>query len=221
MDMRMPEMDGLDATRAIRALGGPRAATPIIALTANAFPDDMKACRDAGMNEFIPKPIRRKTLVEKLSVLLVTRLLATGDKTPRLGSAAPIDRAATLPADVALTDLGPILDRAIFDELADDISAEGVRATLDVFTADTVARLALLRQLSCDTDRARITLEAHTLNGASGLFGLRQLSHLAQALEHAAPVITPGEYSETIDRLDAAFKVARDVAERLYASVAA
>jgi signal transduction histidine kinase/DNA-binding NarL/FixJ family response regulator/HPt (histidine-containing phosphotransfer) domain-containing protein len=226
MDMRMPEMDGLDATRAIRALGGPRAATPIIALTANAFPDDMKACRDAGMNEFIPKPIRRKTLIEKLSVLLVTRLLvphaaAAGDKTPRLGLAAPIDRAATLPSDVALTDLGPILDRAIFDELADDISAEGVRATLDVFTADTAARLALLRQLSCDTDRARITLEAHTLKGASGLFGLRQLSHLAQALEHAAPVITPGEYSETIDRLDAAFKVARDVAERLYASVAA
>jgi CheY-like chemotaxis protein len=226
MDMRMPEMDGLDATRAIRALGGPRAATPIIALTANAFPDDMKACRDAGMNEFIPKPIRRKTLIEKLSVLLVTRLLvphaaAAGDKTPRLGLAAPIDRAATLPSDVALTDLGPILDRAIFDELADDISAEGVRATLDVFTADTAARLALLRQLSCDTDRARITLEAHTLKGASGLFGLRQLSHLAQALEHAAPVITPAEYSETIDRLDAAFKVARDVAERLYATVAA
>jgi HPt (histidine-containing phosphotransfer) domain-containing protein len=74
--------------------------------------------------------------------------------------------------------------------------------------------------LSCDTDRARIKLEAHALKSASGVFGLRQLSHLALALEHAAPE-TPAEYRETIDRLDAAFKVARGAAERLYATVAA
>ena len=46
MDMRMPEMDGLAATRAIRALGGAWAAIPIIALTANAFAEDVKACRE-------------------------------------------------------------------------------------------------------------------------------------------------------------------------------
>jgi hypothetical protein len=226
MDMRMPEMDGIDATRAIRALGGPRAATPIIALTANAFPDDVKACRDAGMDEFIAKPIRKKTLIEKLSVLLATRLLvpqAAGgaNKAPRRAVAPPIVRPGTPPAEVTPADLGPVVDRATFDELADEISAEGVRAALDVFTAETTARLALLRQLSCDTDRARIRLEAHTLKGASGLFGLCQLSQLARTLEHSAPVITPAEYCDAIDRLDAVFKVARDDAERLCATVAA
>ncbi len=74
MDMRMPEMDGLAATRAIRALGGPWATIPIIALTANAFADDVKACRDAGMDEFIAKPLRKKVLVEKLSMVLAHRL---------------------------------------------------------------------------------------------------------------------------------------------------
>jgi signal transduction histidine kinase/HAMP domain-containing protein/ActR/RegA family two-component response regulator len=74
MDMRMPEMDGLAATRAIRALGGPWSTIPIIALTANAFADDVKACRDAGMDEFIAKPLRKKVLVEKLSMVLAHRL---------------------------------------------------------------------------------------------------------------------------------------------------
>jgi signal transduction histidine kinase/AmiR/NasT family two-component response regulator len=73
MDMRMPEMDGLTATRAIRALGGPWSSIPIIALTANAFAEDVKACRDAGMDEFIAKPIRKKILLEKLADVSAAR----------------------------------------------------------------------------------------------------------------------------------------------------
>ena len=73
MDMRMPEMDGIEATRKIRALDGPRSGIPIIALTANAFADDIKACLDAGMNDFVAKPIRKKTLVEKLTKIVADR----------------------------------------------------------------------------------------------------------------------------------------------------
>ena len=70
MDMRMPEMDGLEATRAIRALGGAWSDIPIVALTANAFPEDVKECRDAGMNDFIAKPIRKKVLLERMAAML-------------------------------------------------------------------------------------------------------------------------------------------------------
>lgn len=66
MDVRMPDMDGLAATRAIRAQGGRFAALPIIALTANAFPEDVRICREAGMSDFIAKPLRKPALVAAL-----------------------------------------------------------------------------------------------------------------------------------------------------------
>ncbi|MDA9437424.1 hybrid sensor histidine kinase/response regulator [Bradyrhizobium sp. CCBAU 51627] len=66
MDVRMPDMDGLAATRAIRAEGGRFAALPIIALTANAFSDDVKVCRGAGMSDFLAKPLRKPALAAAL-----------------------------------------------------------------------------------------------------------------------------------------------------------
>ncbi|MES1148589.1 MAG: response regulator, partial [Bradyrhizobium guangdongense] len=65
-DGRMPDMDGHAATRAIRAQGGRFAALPIIALTANAFPEDVKICREAGMSDFLAKPLRKPALVAAL-----------------------------------------------------------------------------------------------------------------------------------------------------------
>ncbi|MFO1413367.1 MAG: response regulator [Burkholderiales bacterium] len=65
MDVQMPEMDGLQATRAIRALPG-HAETPIIAMTANVYDDDRAACRDAGMNDFLAKPTLPARLYEAM-----------------------------------------------------------------------------------------------------------------------------------------------------------
>lgn len=66
MDVHMPEMDGLEATRQIRALQGPKSRTPIIAVTANAMDDDRRRCLDAGMNDFVTKPIAPSALFEVL-----------------------------------------------------------------------------------------------------------------------------------------------------------
>ncbi|GMU60769.1 MAG: hypothetical protein AMXMBFR34_25320 [Myxococcaceae bacterium] len=57
MDLQMPEVDGLEATRRIRALSGRQGAVPVVAVTAAAFPEDFAACRAAGMNEVLAKPV--------------------------------------------------------------------------------------------------------------------------------------------------------------------
>ncbi|MCF0259396.1 MAG: transporter substrate-binding domain-containing protein [Erysipelotrichaceae bacterium] len=67
MDMQMPVMNGLEATRAIRSSGHPEAETiPIIAMTANAFAEDVAKCREAGMNDHLSKPIDMKKVVKVL-----------------------------------------------------------------------------------------------------------------------------------------------------------
>ena len=71
MDMRMPVMDGLSAAQAIRKLNRPDAKTvPIIALTANAFEEDVKQCLQAGMNAHLAKPVDIETLKKTLGRFL-------------------------------------------------------------------------------------------------------------------------------------------------------
>jgi len=66
MDIHMPEMDGYTATRALRTAGSTRAQTvPIVAMTANAFKEDIEKCRAAGMNDHVAKPVDLKLLLEK------------------------------------------------------------------------------------------------------------------------------------------------------------
>ena len=65
MDMRMPHMDGLEATRMIRRLPE-HARTPILAMTGNTFREDKEECLESGMDDFIPKPVRLEELYTKL-----------------------------------------------------------------------------------------------------------------------------------------------------------
>ena len=71
MDMRMPEMDGLEATAAIRALDRPDAKRiPIIALTANAFDEDVQRSMQAGLNAHLAKPVEPDVLFDTLETLI-------------------------------------------------------------------------------------------------------------------------------------------------------
>ena len=150
MDMRMPEMDGLAATRLIRQRGGALARVPIVALTANAFPEDVKACFDAGMNQFVTKPVSKDVLFAA-----ILRALSPPCRQPSLGPPTPGAAEAPL-----------AFDAAALHALGEDIGHEGVAEMLEVFQQETRARLQ--RMTAPGIPAATLMREAHTLKGAAG-----------------------------------------------------
>jgi CheY-like chemotaxis protein len=93
MDMQMPVMDGIEATRRIRAGGGRSARLPIVALTANAYSGDVAACREAGMDDHLAKPFTIDDLAR-----LVDQWSQGDGRGPRAASAKPQPPQAALTA---------------------------------------------------------------------------------------------------------------------------
>lgn len=202
MDIRMPEMDGLQATRTIRARGGRLQTVPIIAFTANAFAEDVEACHEAGMNDLVVKPVRKKVMVE--AILRVLSSHTTAADTDPAVVAPPL-----VPAEIPSTDAPSPFDRKVFDNLVLEIGKETALETLSLFVQETEDRLKLLRKLSGDAYRSKIEREAHSLKSAAGTFGLRAVAQLARALERDAAHITASDYLALLDRIEAAFSAAR------------
>jgi two-component system, sensor histidine kinase len=204
MDVRMPEMDGLAATRAIRARGGRFAALPIIALTANAFAEDIKLCRDAGMSDFLAKPLRKPAMVAAM-------LRAIGRVT------TPVITSPAEPSAVAL----PVpLDQTALAHLTAAIGEQGVRETFAVFARETETRLAMFQRFSEGDDRDLIEIEAHALKGSARTLGAGEVSDIARLIEHRAAKISADELRVAVDGLDAAYRRMRRAFEADLAEIA-
>ena len=169
MDVQMPEMDGLEATRRIRE--DPRyAGVPILAMTANAMKSDLDACAAAGMNDHVTKPIDRKVLVRTLR-----RWLKGGAAEAAAVPEAAREDAPALPGlDVAGT----------VDRLGLDVST--VRRLLLRLGDSLPSLLAGLRAAVASSDAAAAAAQAHTLAGAAGNLGAHALRGVAKQLEAAA-----------------------------------
>jgi signal transduction histidine kinase/DNA-binding NarL/FixJ family response regulator/HPt (histidine-containing phosphotransfer) domain-containing protein len=212
MDMRMPQMDGLQATRAIRERGGGFADVPIVAFTANAFADDVQACRDAGMDDFVAKPVRKRDLVTTILRVLENSIpTASGPQhvaAPPLSPSDPEPQAEAPPAPVCCgttQDGAPAFDHAVFAQLIDDIGEDAAFEMVKAFRAETDARLQRLRGLACTSSRPEIEREAHSLKGSAASFAFVHLSRLAEALQHGASTISGDEYRAQVDSLVAAY----------------
>jgi CheY-like chemotaxis protein/HPt (histidine-containing phosphotransfer) domain-containing protein/anti-sigma regulatory factor (Ser/Thr protein kinase) len=191
MDVRMPNMDGLAATRAIRARGGKYAALPIIALTANAYADDMKLCRDAGMTDFLAKPLRKPALIA--AVLRALRR-------------TPVVMRVTPPAAPGVA----AVDHTLLAQIGEEIGEHGLMETLAIFFRDAQRRIALFRCLVDDPNPELLQMEAHSLKGAASTFGLTEIAQIARAIEQQAPGIAPDVLRPLVERLDQALRRASD-----------
>lgn len=175
MDMHMPEMDGISATRRIRALDGPVAAIPIIAATAGAMAEDIERCLAAGMNDFVPKPIDPISLARAMARVLGI----AGDDAPE-----PADDPHSIAA--SLSAAGEALDPSVADSLAEQLGDEFVLDLLDDYDEAAERHLGNLERAITDEDSKSVASVAHALKGASGALGLRHAFQLSMAVENAA-----------------------------------
>ncbi len=166
MDVHMPVMDGLDATRAIRALPGAAAATPIVALTANVMAMEQEKCRLAGMDSVLMKPVEWEQ---------VRAAIRDCTKRRPLAQAVESDRGANGEADEAA------FDDTIFAEVEKLIPT----ARLSEHAGTLLADVRSLADALPDSDRARIQGLAHGIVSQAGMLGLARLSSRAAAVEQA------------------------------------
>ncbi|PWC82887.1 histidine kinase [Azospirillum sp. TSH100] len=206
MDMQMPRMDGLQATAAIRQLGGRRGAVPIIALTANALADQLQLCLDVGMNDHVTKPIERDTLLSAVDRWLdakVTAELSEGDGME--------EKAAVLAGVAPVSDSVPVLNRATLDTLADTLGAD----VLPRFIAGTLSELALRTDRISEAESAKAAAaDAHAMVSLAGNVGLLELSRAARKLQHACEQQRPDvpvlktELRDAVNRASATLQAA-------------
>ena len=173
MDVQMPGLDGLEATRQIRALPG-HARTPVLAMTANAFGEDRLACEQAGMQDHIVKPVDPRVFYATLLRWLPARL--RGAEPPADPAPAP----ATPPAPAARPPAG----------LDDSVLARYFGGRIDVyervllqFAATYRKGVAALSNAMVGRTLADTRREAHSLKSASAAIGATTLSSMAAALE--------------------------------------
>ncbi|MEF8714343.1 MAG: PAS domain S-box protein [Accumulibacter sp.] len=178
MDVQMPVLDGLKATRAIRALAG-REHVPILAMTANAFEEDRRRCLDAGMNDHIGKPVDP-------DVLFATLLKWLPDRSAPTSGSPPSTELATAPA----TDLPdrlaaiPGFDPRLGLERVQGRSNTYLRLLRQFAESSADDGMALRRYLAVG-DHVAARRWAHSLRGAAGTLGAVRLQTLAAKLEEA------------------------------------
>jgi PAS domain S-box-containing protein len=168
MDISMPRMDGVEATRRIRASGASRQAR-ILALTAHALPEELAQFRAAGTDGTLTKPIGRLDLLAAL----------TADAPAMTSSPA----AQTALPTVAEVDDGMVVDRRALCDLRQQIGAMAAAGLVRRLIADGDATLALLRAAPLAGREAEIVAECHQLAGTCGTFGTVRLREALVRLE--------------------------------------
>jgi CheY-like chemotaxis protein len=185
MDIFMPEMDGLQATAAVRAMPDERGKIPIIAMTAYAVESDRESCLAAGMNDYVSKPIHKQELLETVGRWLL-----------KVGHVGRVERHE--PQE-------EILNPAVLDTLEEDTGHDTVVEISRAFVIETAERLDQLSRAVEKQDFSALEREALALKTGAGTFGATRLQRAAEQLELAC---LAGDHGRALEGVRALPKIA-------------
>jgi CheY-like chemotaxis protein len=187
MDVQMPELDGLDASRRIRERWAPENRPHIIAMTANALPEDREACFAAGMNDYVPKPIRSEEL------------------------AAALKRAQPLANRDAASEESEIrLEAGALQNLRDLGGVEFLAEVVDAFLADAPALITSLRSSLGRQDTEELRRAAHTLKSNGSTLGATAFADLCRTVEQQAKDGRFDGVSQLVERIEQEYRLLQE-----------
>jgi HPt (histidine-containing phosphotransfer) domain-containing protein len=198
MDVQMPELDGLDASRRICERWPAETRPRIIAMTANAMPEDREACYAAGMDDYVAKPIRPNELREALR------------------RAKPL----RMKHEVSSNAIDITFDAAALDNLKELGGEEFLMEVIDAFFADAPMLLAMLRRSVDGKDADELRRAAHTLKSNGATLGAERFSELCRELEQRARNGDLEGASELVDRIEREYEPLREALVALHSTPA-
>jgi PAS domain S-box-containing protein len=192
MDVQMPELDGLDATRRICERWPLDSRPHIIAMTANALPEDREACFAAGMNDYVAKPIRADELAVALKRARPLRNGAAGSAETR-----------------------PSLDAGALQNLRNLGGDDFLREVVEAFLTDAPALIASLRSSLDQQNGEELRRAAHTLKSNGATLGAEEFAELCRTVEQQVKAGRLDDLSQLVDRIEQEFPPLRDALNSL------
>ncbi len=189
MDVQMPEMNGFEATRAIREMGGKARGTPVIAMTAHAMKGDRQRCLDAGMDDYVSKPIDPQKLLGAIEKYI--KPYPPEKPASPQGSWRESDRGQGLPIEIksAVTRFGG--DKDFFREI------------LGEFLENAPKQMEILAEGVHKGDAHMVEREAHSIKGAAKNVGATRIADLSFVLEQSGRKGDLAHAKDTLDKLKA------------------
>ncbi|WP_135075265.1 response regulator [Terasakiella sp. SH-1] len=191
MDVQMPECDGYQATREIRAQTAEYANIPIIAMTANAMAGDREKCLLAGMNDFLSKPVSRDRIEQVIADTLGVMGQDTEGGMQQTTGIAPV--AANL------------WDEEIVQTMISDLDLDGYKMLLRAFLSNSILRIENIHSAWRNNENSQLKREAHSLKGAAASIGAKILAQQAGDLETRLMngEVSPAHLSQSFDEFEA------------------